>query len=526
MHSSLEGEYTDILQWFEVAVRASSHIGAGELAFALACALITVPACTSGEAELGESCAQIEDCESGLQCFNRHCARLCSSHVDCGDGYRCERGGQCSLVSSAVGDRCYREIECGPGQACHLDGEDGNNDGSLAGTCQLQRAGLPIGAECNADDLCQIGICSLGRCTQMCGQVSDCPPGLACATVPRLLEDGAPRFTGCFTGRGVISAEIPMDEPSSTLRVPVPSHARSMALVTQVDEADQMVGAASVIAPDGSALYIAPSTTEEFYANPIRYQPGYGVSTLFMSNTPNVALGTGVYEVAVASRLELGAPGTAVPRVRVFYKLDASSILDLHFHFLDLADHPCAAAFDEGRLDAASALASPRFQAYVVALGDVFEMAGVTLGDITFEDIAGRDDLDAVEQDRAGKLFALASHSTGINIFFVRAIAPAGVQAIVAGTPGPPRTPGSRASGLAIGADTLCYRDWPALARITAHAVARQMGLYYNRTPDGHLDAVPDSDDSSANLMFFGDLGGAALSAQQSEVLRRYPGLK
>jgi hypothetical protein len=108
----------------------------------------------------------------------------------------------------------------------------------------------------------------------------------------------------------------------------------------------------------------------------------------------------------------------------------------------------------------------------------------------------------------------------------VRAIAPAGVQAIVAGTPGPPRTPGSRASGLAIGADTLCYRDWPALARITAHAVARQMGLYYNRAPDGHLDAVPDSDDSSANLMFFGDLGGAALSAQQSEVLRRYPGLK
>lgn len=507
-------------------MRASSHIGAGELAFALACALITVPACTRGEAEHGDPCEQTDDCESGLQCFESLCIPVCGTHVDCGDGYRCERGGECSMVSSEVGDRCLREIECGPGQACQLDDEDRDDDDTLTGTCQLQRPGMPTAAPCEADDDCQIGICSLGRCTQLCGQVSDCPPGLVCATVPRLLADGAPRFTGCFAGRGVISADIPMKEPASTLRVPVPSHARSLALVTEVDEPDQLVGAASVIAPDGTTLYTAPSTDEEFYANPIRYQPGYGVSTLFMSNTPSVALGTGVYQVAVASRLELGAPGTAVPRVRVFYKLDGSAVLDLHFHFLDLAEHPCAASFDEARLDAASAQASPHFQSYVVALGRTFATAGITLGEITYEDIAGRDDLDAVEQGQAGKLFALANHETGINVFFVRAIAPAGVQAVVAGTPGPPRTPGSRASGLALGADTLCYRDWLDMSRITAHAIARQMGLYYNRAPDGHADAIPDSDDSSANLMFFGDLGGAALSEGQSEVLRRYPGLR
>ena len=507
-------------------MRASSHIGAGELAFALACALITVPGCTRGEAEHGESCEETEDCESGLQCFEEQCIPVCASHVDCGDGYRCERGGECSLVSSTIGDPCLREIECGPGQACQLESEDGDRDGSLAGTCQVQRPGHATGDECEADQDCQIGICSLGHCTQLCGQVSDCPPGQMCAAVPRLLADDAPRFSGCFAGRGVISAEIPMDEPASTLRVPVPQHARSVALVTEVDEPDQLVGASRVLAPDGSPLYLAPTTIEEFYANPIRYQPGRGVSTLFLSNTTSVPLELGVYEVDVASRLELGAPGTAVPKVRVFYKLDGSAVLDLHFHFLDLAEHPCAAEFDEARLDAASAQASPRFQAYVIALGRTFAAADIALGDITYEDIAGRDDLDAVEQGQAGKLFALASHDTGVNVFFVRAIAPAGVQAVVAGTPGPPRTPGSRASGLAIGADTLCYRDWTEMSRITAHAIARQMGLYYNRAPDGHADAIPDSDDSSANLMFFGDLGGSALSEDQSEVLRRYPGLR
>ena len=507
-------------------MRASSHIGAGGLALALAGAYFAVSACSGGNAEIGEPCSASDDCDDELQCLGRMCTPLCNTHVDCGDGYRCEVGGECALVTSAIGERCLREIDCGLAQTCEIDARDGDGDGKLNGTCQLQLPGLTIASECDRDDDCQSGLCSLGRCAQLCTQLSDCPPGMACASVPRLLPDSAPRFSACMPGRGVISNDIKLRSPSTVVRVPVPSHAQSFALIAEVDEEDQLVGASRVVAPDGSLLYREPTTSEAFYANPIRYQPGRGVSTLLVSNTTSVDLDVGVYQVTVSSQLEAGGPGTAVPRLRVLYKIDTSATLDLHFAFLDLADHPCAEAFDVGRLDAAAAQQSQAFRDYLAQVSEVFASAGVHLGEVTYRDITDRDDLDGIEQDRAGDLFSLATEETGVTVFFVRSIAPAGVQAVVGGTPGPPLTAGSRGSGVAIGADTLCYRDWPALSRITAHAIARQMGLYYNRAPDGNPDTIEDSDELPANLLFFSDQGGVELSEGQRKVLRRYPGLR
>jgi hypothetical protein len=287
-----------------------------------------------------------------------------------------------------------------------------------------------------------------------------------------------------------------------------------------------MVGATRVVAPDGALLYAAPRRAEDFHENPIRYEPGLAVSTLLVSNTPSVKLQVGAYTVDVESRLPDGGDGTAVPRLRVLYKMDTGATLDLHFHFLDLSAHPCSETFDGGRLDAASAQVSAGFAAYLAELAAVFDAAGVHLGDITYHDITDRDDLDGVERDRVGELFVRAEQESGVNVFFVRSIAPAGVQAVVGATPGPPRTAGTPASGVAIGMDTLCYRNWLQLARISAHAIARQMGLYYNRDPAGHPDTIADSDESATNLMFFGDLGGTSLSSGQGEVLRRYPGLR
>lgn len=505
---------------------ASSHIGAGGLALALVVAPLAITGCGVGDAQLGESCADSSDCDEVLQCLERVCVERCQTHIDCGDGYSCERGGECALVPSAVGDPCRREIECGPAQACLLQTEDLDGDGALTGICQLQTAGLTIGSECRADEECQVGICALGLCTHMCRQGSDCPPGLECASIPRLLDDSAPRFSGCLPGRGVISHDIAVSSASDSVRVPVPSHVQSFALVAEIDELDQMVGATRVVAPDGELLYTAPRSAEDFYVNPIRYQPGLAVSTLLVSNTPSVKLKVGVYDVDVESQLPEGGAGTAVPRLRVLYKMDTGATLDLHFHFLDLSAHPCSETFDGGKLDAASAQESAGFADYLAELAAVFDAAGIHLGDVTYHDITDRDDLDGVERDRVGELFARAEQESGINVFFVRSIAPAGVQAVVGSTPGPPRTAGTAASGVAVGMDTLCYRDWPALARISAHAIARQMGLYFNRDPAGHPDTIDDSDEAATNLMFFGDFGGASLSSGQREVLRRYPGLR
>jgi hypothetical protein len=501
-------------------VRASSHIGA-----APALALL-LAACSGGDRGEGEPCTSGAECGEALQCLEGLCAPRCENHIDCGDGYRCEEGGQCLLVESHIGDLCGREVDCGPGQTCSLDESDRDGDGYLSATCQRQTSGGQVASPCELDEDCQSGLCSIGLCTQLCGQPTDCPPGLTCAVMPRLLEGAAPRFSSCLPSTGVVVDDIPISTPAASLRIPVPSTARSFTLVARVDDDTQLVGVTRLVAPGGRLLYVLPETIDEFYDNEIRYQASFGISTLLVSNTPSVELSVGVYEVEVGSILELGGTGTSIPQVSVQYKLDDGTSLDLHLHFLDLDDHPCAGFFEGGALDAQAAAVSAQFQSFVGEIDGIMSPAGIRLGAVTYTDIPGRGDLDSLARPRLGDLLELATEATGINVFFVRSMEPVGIQAMVGGQPGPPRIPGTRASGIAISMDTLCYRDWHDLARITAHALGRQMGLYYNRAPDGADDTIPDSDGSIENLMFFSDFGGSQLSEGQREVLRRYPGLQ
>lgn len=505
-------------------MRASSHIGAALTPVLLAVGLGA--ACSGANRGEGEPCMSSSDCGADLQCLEGICAPTCQNHVDCGDGYRCEEGGQCIRVESNIGDVCFREIDCGPGQTCALDNVDRNLDGYLVGTCELQAAGVPVASPCDGDRDCQTGICAIGLCTQLCGQSNDCPPGLTCAVVPRILQDSAPRFSTCLPASGVVVDRIPVSTSSAEIGIPVPSNARSFTVVAQVDDHSQLVGVTRMVAPDGQVLFTLPDTAEEFYANPIRYQLSFGVSTMLVANTPDVGLEVGVYDAVVGSVLELGGRGTSTPLVSVQYKLDDGASLDLHFHFLDLDDHPCAGFLEHGTLDAAVATRSAQFQSFVGELDGILSPAGIRLLNVTYDDIEGRGDLDSIPRERLGDLLALSTATTGIDVYLVRSMEPVGVEAMVGGVPGPPRTPGTRASGIAVSVDTLCYRDWHALARITAHAIGRHMGLYYNRAPDGAGDTISDSDQSIENLMFFGDFGGAQLSEGQKDVLRRYPGLQ
>lgn len=250
------------------------------------------------------------------------------------------------------------------------------------------------------------------------------------------------------------------------------------------------------------------------------------MSVLALPSTSSASLETsGTYNVEVRSFHVDGSKGPP-PSVTAVVRFGPATQLDLHFHFLDLAEHPCSAAFSDGALDSRSAQTDASFQQdFLGALRSIFKESGaITLGEISYEDVA-RPDLDGLEITHAGELLALGSHAQGINVFFVRNLSPVGVQAFGPG-PGPAGLGGTARSGIIVGADSLCFRSWRQLARLTAHEIARYMGLYRNIDIGGQRDGIEDSDESSANLMFYSELGGSLLSPGQREILRRSPVLR
>lgn len=458
---------------------------------------------------------------AGAQCFQGSCAPGCAEPADCGGGYLCNAG-QCERIASAIGDRCRRELDCGPNQACRLANAD-DPAGVLAARCERERAGGATGAACDNDGDCRTGMCALGLCVELCADDGDCPAATACVTMPRLLRETAPTFAGCLPAAGSIAVAYPRGGPRQRLRVPVPANAVSFAVVAEAADPSQRVGVTRVAEPAGGLLY----TEAAGEASPLRYTPARAISTLLVPNAPDLPLRVGAYEIDVEALTDDGATGSSATYVEVVYRLgQPGDSLDLHFYFLDLADHPCAKAFRAGLSADTAATAGPFRDELLPALADVLGGAGVTLGAVTYTDILDAPSLDALRADELPALLGRSYHPGGVPVFLVRSIDPVGVQALVAGTPGTPGIPGTSASGIALSVDTLCYRPWAAFARTAAHAIARHLGLFPNVRADGQLDPIDDSDTSADNLLYFSEFGGLAVSAGQAETLRKNPVLR
>lgn len=497
--------------------------------------LISLAGCPGGDAGLGDACTSHSDCSKTLQCVAGACAARCQRAPECGDGYSCDRDGLCHIATGQAGDKCASEVQCAPGMSCQIDGTATDDHGHLLASCTLQQPTRPAGSPCADDRECRNGTCGLGRCIDLCSDTRDCGSGLSCMGIPRVESDGA-SFEGCLPPRGTVVWTIPVTTPTSeTILIPVPDAARSVTVLFEVDDLAQRVGARSIESPAGETLYTKPCdpsvcteqiATDQYFAQPLRHVPDYGQSVLALPASPELPLEAGAYRIGVSSFRANGATGSAIPRVTAVVNMDAGVFLDLHFHFLNLGDHPCQAAFGNQKLDASSAAASTYFQGdYLGELRTIIAGGGLALGVTTFDNIADHADLDGLDVVNAGSLLALGTHDTGIDVFFVRTLSPAGLQAF-GPNPGPAGLAGTKQSGIVIGVDTLCYRSWGQLARLTAHELARYMGLYHNvelevaQHPTWR-DPIGDSDDSSNNLMFFSERGGVALSAGQREILTR-----
>jgi hypothetical protein len=429
--------------------------------------------------------------------------------------------------------------------SCQLDGAALDTDNRPLSSCTAELSARPAGATCTRDGDCRNGTCALGHCIDLCRQTRDCGDGNSCAIIPSELGGNA-QYWGCLPSRGTLTWPIPVTSSSVEILLPVPHVARSAELVMSVDDLSQKVGASSVLSPAGARIYSMPCSPllpsdppcdqtralDQYFENQVRHQPGLGQSVLSLPSGGAAQLRPGIYRIEVSSFRSNDTPGSAIPHVTAVVRLDAGAILDLHFFFLDLDEHPCAAMTNNAALDASTAPTAAFFQKdYLGELRAVFKGAELTLGSPTYEDIGDHPELDGLDLADAGSLLALGKYPTGINVFFVRSLSPVGLQAI-GPNPGPAGLGGTRQSGIVIGLDTLCYRDWTAMARLTAHEIARYMGLYHNveletaQHPTWR-DPIDDSDGSSNNLMFFSErsaLGtglGDELSAGQRDILLR-----
>lgn len=472
--------------------------------------------CNDGIAAAGEPCETVADCESGHQCLDHICKPACKASEECGDGFTCD-GRSCRVVVSEPGDPCTAELGCGPGQTCRL-GED--DDAPV--TCALETLGAPIGAACREDADCRAGACALGRCVALCD--GECPSLHACVTIPRVSPDATAQlgeFTGCLPTGGNLVFDIPIDptDTSADLFLPVPSNATSLMLVAEVLASTHLIGATKVIDTNDEEIYHQPIDPEEYYTQDLRHQPLGGIAVLQIPSTSAAPLQReGFYKVTVATFAD-GLPTATPRRLRVIEKLDYGASLKLSFHFLDLSDHPCELARGLNALTAAS---DPGFRAYFAEIDRIFGTT-LTFPAPTFSDLLDHPELDAPAASDIGDLFELSTEPKGIPIYFVRSLSPAGTEIAVGGTPGAP-LPGTRASGIAIAATSLCYQTWPQLARQTAHAIARHMGLYRNVEPDPRFgDPIADTPDTMDNLMYWGENGGTTLSPEQRDILRVSP---
>jgi hypothetical protein len=500
--------------------------------------LITLCGCPGGNGAIGDHCSSHGDCSSQLQCVANICVPRCERAPDCGDGYSCDEDGLCKPATGQVGDTCRSEVECTAGLSCQIEGSELADDGLLRASCIGENTGRPTGATCEGNGDCRNNLCDLGHCVELCSTDRDCGAGMLCTQIPRLLDvdvemkERQAAYRGCLQARGSIRWSIPVGSPTEQVLVPVPASARSLTMLFTVDDPTQLVGVTSIKLPDFfAATEDLIADYPDYYSDPyVRHRLLLGQSVLNMpvSPAPPAQLRNGVYKMIVQSKRPNGGcpnppcPGTATPTVDAVFKVDDAAILDLHFYFLNLDEHPCGEAFG-GKLDAKTAQNATYFGSYLTEIKNILGSAVYfEVGNVTYEDLRDHADLDGLDVDNVTSLLALGKHDTGVNVFFVRTLSPIGLQAF-GPNPGPAGLGSTKLSGIVIGIDTLCYRNWSDLARLTSHEIARYMGLYDNVGLDAsQTDPIVDSDTSPANLMFYSELGnGSFLSAGQKQILRR-----
>jgi hypothetical protein len=486
--------------------------------------LCTTPdQCFKGRCMAG--CQKDTDC-SGKLCDNGKCVAPCKTDDNCTPGFSCNTTtGRCvAKPGKAMGQACggsgecatayclpYRRIcsvkctsttACPTGYVCgaeRFDKDGGGTFDSIEADCVPIKGKGAAGASCDKDDACASSHCYSGICMEGCAADADCG-ALQCVSVNVLLEGGIPKYKGCLPRQGVFSSVLATVQNGAIKGVDIPPNASSFVLSTEVNSTTEYALIANLTDPSNATISELPGGDVcAYYSQPIRYYPQEQISSIYVPNTPAVAIKPGLYTYAVQA-----SQPTLPVTVRLMLKLGSAQkgSLNINWFFLDLSGTCVPGA----TLNAASAPTHAWMSKLRNNLVAILKGAGLTVTKETFQDLKNAA-LNNIEESATGlstsvqQLFASSKGMQGnaLNVFFVRKISIQGVAGGVilgqaGGIPGPIGLHGYVHSGLMISMETACFEQYGYNPSHTvAHEMGHYLGLFHNQESEGE----PGLDDSN-----------------------------
>lgn len=467
------------------------------------------------------------------------CAADCETDVDCRQGYICTDDDVClpgerNAGTSPDGEGCAEDSECTggtcitdwPGGFCTTVGcrtfEDcARGDGDIDNRClqQQQQADNFCARLCTSDDEC--------RDEYVCQPISRrqgiCAPDPSTPINPNVISNLAFDLT-CVApnANGLIEYDYRIAADTTAYQI------------TPLNVDGKDLQPRSIDLPDGTIVDFRGRNAFQGVGAQLYGGMNPTVVPAIPQFSTDLQSGSHTYNLATASdetcfyQVEESEPGT---------------VIDLNIYLVGVQG-----------ITAANAAANADMQESLTKFGEIYAAAGLTIGQITYNDITGNDAMRFSvirSEDDVSSLVTLSkpvgptqNDALTMNVFFVRSFALGGAIGISLGLPGPAGLHGTNGSGVAFTTEFLgqqvpdqenrgTVNGNDLTAQVLAHEIGHYLGLFHTTEQSLQHDPLDDTPECQRislncpdvnNLMFpFAGKNHTIVTPAQSFVLGVHP---